>query len=183
MFGRYLSSCFLARARSRFHYSLRYRLPSVARAQTGRSIANAVSQSFKNMKMKFNKLYFLAFLLLMAIETLIAIYFKDGFIRHTFGDYLVVILLYCCIKSFITGKTFQIALLVLIISYAIELLQLSNFLEFLHLQNNSIAKIVLGSTFSFGDLLAYTLGIISILLLEMMLNKPLEFKLFLNPIK
>ena len=118
------------------------------------------------MKIKFNKLYFIVFLVLLAIETLIAIYLKDGFIRHTFGDYLVVILLYCFLKSFIRGKSFHIAFAVLIISYSIEFLQLTNFLQLFNLQNNSLAKIILGSTFSISDLIAYTFGIITILIFE-----------------
>lgn len=116
--------------------------------------------------MKFNKHYFLAFLILFCIEALIAIYLKDGFIRHTFGDYLVVILLYCFLKSFIKDKSFHIALAVFIISYAIEFLQLFKLLELLNLQKNSVANIVLGSTFHVSDLIAYTLGIITILIFE-----------------
>jgi hypothetical protein len=118
------------------------------------------------MKIRFNKYYFGAFIALLAIETLIAIYLKNGFIRHTVGDFLVVILLYCFFKSFIMGKSIQVALAVFIISYAIEFLQLTNFLEVLHLQDNSIANIVLGSTFHISDLVAYTLGIITILIFE-----------------
>jgi len=115
---------------------------------------------------KFNKNYFLVFVLLFAIEIYIAIFLKDGFIRHTFGDYLVIILLYCFLKSFIRGKSFQTALAVLIISYVTEFLQLINLLELVNLQDNSFAKIVLGSTFSISDLIAYTFGIITILIFE-----------------
>ena len=118
------------------------------------------------MKFKFNYTYFIAFLILFVIEALIAIYLKDGFIRHTFGDFLVVILLYCFFKSFIKDKSYHIALAVFIISYTVEFLQLFNFLEFLHLQHNAIAKIVLGSTFHISDLVAYTMGIITILIFE-----------------
>ncbi|MEZ4791920.1 MAG: DUF2809 domain-containing protein [Gelidibacter sp.] len=118
------------------------------------------------MKLKLNPYYLIAFVILLCIETLIAIFLKDGFIRHTFGDYLVVILLYCFLKSFIKGKAFEIALAVFIISYVIEFMQLFNLLELLNLQNSSIAKIVLGSTFSISDLVAYTLGIITILIFQ-----------------
>jgi hypothetical protein len=118
------------------------------------------------MKLKFNKYYFITFLILFCTEALIAIYLKDGFLRHTFGDYLVVILLYCFFKSFINGKSFQVALAVLILSYLIEFFQGINLLEVLNLQNNHIARIVLGSTFSIIDLIAYTFGIITILIFE-----------------
>lgn len=131
-------------------------------------IQNSWEKKLKSnrMKLKFKSYYFIAFILLFIIEALIAKYLKDGFIRHTFGDFLVVILLYCFLKSFLNYKSYQVALVVFIISFLIEFLQLTNFLELLHLEQNKLAKIVLGSTFSISDLVAYTLGIISILIFE-----------------
>ncbi|MEZ4802136.1 MAG: DUF2809 domain-containing protein [Gelidibacter sp.] len=116
--------------------------------------------------MKFNKNYFIFFVLLLITEALIAIYLKDGFIRHTFGDFLVVILMYCFVKSFFDLKPMVVAIGVLIFSFAIEFLQLTNFLKYFNLENNHIAKIILGSTFHISDLVAYTLGILFVLLVE-----------------
>ena len=116
--------------------------------------------------MKFNKTYFFIFILLFLIEVCIAYFLKSGFIRHTFGDFLVVILLYCLIKSFINLKPISMALIVLIISFAIEFLQLTTFLEMLNLQDNMYAKLVLGNTFHFSDLVAYTAGVITIIGIE-----------------
>ena len=118
------------------------------------------------MKFKLNKKYLIASILLFVVEALIAIFLKDGFIRHTFGDYLVVILLYCMFKSCIKTKPFYIAIAVLIIAYGIEFLQCTNLLAFLNLQNSTLAKLILGSTFSISDLIAYTLGVITILIFE-----------------
>ncbi|MFC4721516.1 DUF2809 domain-containing protein [Geojedonia litorea] len=118
------------------------------------------------MNLKFNKVYFIVFLMLLAIEVIIAAFLKDGFIRHTLGDYLVVILMYCFFKSFIPAKPFYIATTVLVIAFVIEFLQLYELLSVLELQDNRIAKLVLGSTFHYGDLMAYTLGIMSVLLIE-----------------
>lgn len=78
----------------------------------------------------------------------------------------MVILLYCIFKSFIKAKSIYVALAVLIIAFIIEFLQMVNLLEYLNLQNSTIAKLVLGSTFQIGDLIAYTLGIISVLIIE-----------------
>lgn len=123
------------------------------------------------MKLQYNKTYLIASIILFIVEVFIAIFLKDGFIRHTFGDYLAVILLYCMFKSCVTTKPFYIAIVVLIISYGIEFLQLTNFLEMINLDNNKLAKIILGSTFSFSDLIAYTLGFISILIFEFQTQK------------
>lgn len=116
--------------------------------------------------MTFNKKYFLLFIILFLIEFAIAYFLKDGFIRHTFGDFLVVIMLYCLFRSFLNIKPKPTALLVLIIAFVIEFLQLTNFLEILGLENNIYAKIILGSTFQITDLIAYSLGIITVLIIE-----------------
>lgn len=121
--------------------------------------------------MKFNKHYFLLFLFVFSIEVCIAYFLKTGFIRHTFGDFLVVILLYCFLKSFLNIKPITMALLVLIISFTIEFLQLTPFLEWLNLHNNTLAKTVLGSTFHISDLVAYTLGVITIIIAESKLKQ------------
>jgi hypothetical protein len=108
---------------------------------------------------------------LLIIEGLIAMYLKSGFIRHTFGDFLVVILMYCFFKSFIPDNHFKIALSVLAFAFIIEFLQLVNILSMLNLQNNHLIKLILGSTFQISDLVAYTLGIITVLIAEFKLYK------------
>ena len=118
------------------------------------------------MRFKFNKTYFISFAVLLIIEATIAIFLKEGFIRHTFGDFLVVILMYCFLKSFWNANAMKVALTVLAISFLVEFLQLFQLLKFLHLEHNQVAKLVLGSTFQISDLIAYTIGIIVILIME-----------------
>ena len=119
------------------------------------------------MKLQFNKTYFMLTILLFIIEVCIATFLKTGFIRHTVGDYLVVILMYCFFKSFIKGNHLRITISVLVFSFAIEFLQLANILKPLNLQNSQAAKLILGSTFNFSDLVAYTLGIITVIIVEL----------------
>ena len=117
-------------------------------------------------KFKFNKFYFFAFLLVLFAEIGIATFIKKGFIRSTFGDYLVVILIYCFVKSFVISKPFYVAIGVLIFAFVVEFMQLSNILVPLKLENNILAKTILGSTFHITDLVAYILGIATILIAE-----------------
>lgn len=119
------------------------------------------------MKLQFNKHYFIIFIFLFMIEALIAIFLKAGFIRHTFGDYLVVILLYCFFKSFMNARPIYIAIVVLLIAFVIEFSQHFNVLSLFNLQQNTIAKIIFGSTFQVSDLVAYTLGITTVILIEL----------------
>jgi len=122
------------------------------------------------MKLHFNRIYFLGFVILFIIEGFIAYFLKTGFIRHTFGDFLIVILLYCFAKSFINAKPIPVALAVLLFAFIIEFLQLGNLLEHLNLQDNTFAILILGSTFHVSDLIAYTLGIVTVLIFELKLK-------------
>ncbi|WP_430466607.1 DUF2809 domain-containing protein [Winogradskyella ouciana] len=118
------------------------------------------------MKLQFNKNYLVLAHSLFLIELAIAFIIKTGFIRYTFGDYLVVILLYAIFRGCTNLSVRASALVVLLIAYSIELLQLTPFLTYFNLQDSVAAKLILGSTFQFSDLVAYTLGIISVLIIE-----------------
>lgn len=123
------------------------------------------------MKLKFNKTYALITLLLFLTEVCIAVYLKTGFIRHTVGDFLVVILMYSFFKIFIEDNHFKIAISVLAFAFVIEFLQLTNYLNLFNLQDNYFAKLILGSSFHASDLVAYTLGIITVIALEYKIYK------------
>ncbi len=116
--------------------------------------------------MKFNLRSFIIFLLLFAIEVCIALFLKRGFIRFVFGDFMVVIMLFYFLKSFVETKPLLIAIVVLLFAFIIEFLQLSSLLTVLNLKQHKLASLILGNTFEVTDLAAYTLGIISILIIE-----------------
>ena len=118
------------------------------------------------MKIRFQPYYFLAFLILFITEVLIAVFLKDGFIRFTVGDFLVVILLYCFFGSFLKIKSLHNAIGTLAIAFGIEFLQLANILTYLNLNTNKWVNLIMGNHFSIQDLLAYTLGVIFIYLID-----------------
>ena len=124
-------------------------------------------------KMTFNLKYFLIFIILFLSEIFIAKY-TTGFIRHTFGDYLCVILIYTFIKSFVKISDLKTASIVLLIAYTVEFLQLTNLQNFYPNEYANTLKLVLGTSFSIGDLVAYTLGIITTLIIEYKLEKRYE---------
>ena len=125
--------------------------------------------------MKFSLKNFLVFAFLLLLE--IAIAQTSGFIRHTFGDFLVVILLFYLVKTFFNLSNKTVVISVLMFAYILEFLQLTPLLEFLGLENNRLAIIIFGATFSIGDLIAYTLGVGTILLLEKILTHKLSSNL------
>lgn len=110
--------------------------------------------------------YLLGFLGLFILEIFIAIYVKDNFIRPYLGDFLVVILLYCFLMGVTKVSVEKGLLIVFIFSFTVEFFQMINIVKVLQYQPPNIVMIFLGSSFSFWDLLAYTLGILSCLGLE-----------------
>ncbi|MEO8174345.1 MAG: DUF2809 domain-containing protein [Sediminibacterium sp.] len=115
---------------------------------------------------RFNKSYFLLTVLLFFTEVLIAVYVRDNFVRPYVGDYLVVILIYCFGMSFIASPVWKVALAPLIFSYTIETLQYCDLVGILGLRHSRIANIIIGNSFAWADILAYTLGIITVLGVE-----------------
>jgi hypothetical protein len=114
----------------------------------------------------FNKKFFILTLVLFVIEVLIALYVRDNFVRPYVGDYLVVMLIYCAVRTFIKAPVIKVAIGVLLFSSLIELLQYFRLVDRLGLQDNIVAKTVIGYGFEWKDILAYTLGILTVLILE-----------------
>lgn len=121
--------------------------------------------------MTFRFKFFLFALFLFIIEVFIALYVHDRLIRPYGGDYLVVILIYCAVKSFIKAAPLKIAIGVLLFSYCVEILQYFHIVDRLGLSGNKIARIVIGYGFEWMDLLAYTFGISTVLFLERLSRK------------
>lgn len=115
--------------------------------------------------MYFNKKYFLAFIVILLIEILIATY-ATGFLRHTIGDVLAVILLYCFIKNFLTVSITKTLIIVLVISFSIEFLQLTNLQDIYPERMEKYLRIILGNSFDVGDLLTYCIGALLIFIFE-----------------
>lgn len=118
------------------------------------------------MKLSFQKNYFILTILLFLIEVLIALFVHDTFIRPYLGDVIVVILIYCFIQSFIKLPVLKVALFVLLFSFTIEFLQYLNIVQKLGLENSKVAQTVIGTSFSWIDLLTYILGIAIVIIVE-----------------
>lgn len=118
------------------------------------------------IKFRFDLKSFLCFLLIFVIEVIIALFVKDNIIRPYGGDVLVVILMYYFFKTFVKMNPLPLAIGVLFFAYAVEIGQYFNLVEVLNMQNNRIMRIVIGSSFSWGDMFCYTLGAIICLFLD-----------------
>jgi len=122
--------------------------------------------SIMENKLTFQKGYFIITVVLFLIEVFIALYVRDAFVRPYFGDFLVVILIYCFLKSFWDEKPLRVGILTLLFSYAIEIGQHFQLVKLLGLDHSEVARVVIGTGFDWGDMLAYTLGILVVLIFE-----------------
>ncbi len=118
----------------------------------------------------FNRCYFVLATVLFLTEVFIALYVRDDFIRPFFGDYLVVILIYACVRTFFKIQVWLTCLGVLIFSYLIEALQYYNLVGLLGLQDSVVANVIIGNSFSWVDIWWYTLGILTVFALEKLLR-------------
>lgn len=103
---------------------------------------------------------------LFIIEILIALFVRDHFVRPYVGDYLVVILIYCAVRTFFNTSIITTSIGVLLFSYLVEILQYFHIVDKLGLEKNIVAKTVIGDGFDWIDLVVYTLGITTVLAIE-----------------
>lgn len=122
----------------------------------------------------FDRKYFFLAVALFIIEVLIALYLHDRIIRPYVGDFLVVFLIYCAVRTFLKASALKVAIGVLFFSYLVEALQYFKIVELLHLQHNEVAGTVTGNSFDWIDLLLYTLGIVTVLTIEKVTTKAIK---------
>ncbi|MBD2463236.1 DUF2809 domain-containing protein [Oscillatoria sp. FACHB-1407] len=116
--------------------------------------------------MKFNPHAFCWFLILFALEVAIALFIKDRLIRPLVGDVLVILLIFYGMRSLFPVPTMRLAIGTLIFAWAIEIAQYFRFVERLGLADNPIARVALGTTFDWFDVVAYAIGAIVVVLIE-----------------
>lgn len=118
------------------------------------------------MKWRVSWNYLAWSLLLIGVEIFIGARMHDRIIRPYGGDYLVVILLYCLVRSFVEMPVLTTAVSVLIFSYLVEVSQYFHLADHLGLRVPSLARTLLGTYFTWIDMGVYTLGIMTVLAAE-----------------
>lgn len=101
--------------------------------------------------------YLVAAAFLFLIEIAIAL-FANGFLRHTVGDVLVVMLLYCIVRGATPLASLPAAALCLAFACAVEAAQGFGLFAALGLHREPLAKTVVGATFDPLDIGAYFAG-------------------------
>lgn len=116
--------------------------------------------------MKFRVRNIIIAVTLFILEALIAFYVHDRIIRPYVGDILVVPLVYFVICSLV-GRTYKYLWAgVFLFAAAVEILQYFQIVRLLNLEHCRAARIILGSTFDWKDLLCYGAGALLLLCYE-----------------
>ena len=102
--------------------------------------------------------YAVLFLILLGIETGIALYVHDRVIRPYVGDMLVVVLLYFFVRIFVPRGIRLLPLWIFLFAAAVEVAQYFDFAKLLGLNGNPVMRIILGSTFDLMDIACYGAG-------------------------
>ena len=112
--------------------------------------------------------YLIAALVIFMAEVLIGLYVHDDLVRPWGGDVLVVVLLYCLVRGVTRLNVLAAASAVLVFSWFAEGLQYLQIVRILRLEDDAIARTIIGTTFSWLDIVAYTLGIVFVVGVEEM---------------
>lgn len=124
--------------------------------------------------LRFHWQSFVAFVILFLVEVCIALFVDDKIIRPYGGDFLVVIMIYYFLKSFVKTKVNYLLLFVLLFAYTIEIGQLFDMVALLGVEDIKVMRVVLGTSFSWGDMIAYTLGVFTCCLIEKINSKEVK---------
>lgn len=117
----------------------------------------------------------LAAIAVLVIELMIAIWaVPGGFVRGSFGDVLAVVFLYHAIQAIFMTRPAFVAACAFAFSCGLEALQYLNFADFLGLAPRSALRTLLGSTFSFGDILMYFVGTVLVFTIDLLLDNRLQ---------
>ncbi|HEV9038129.1 MAG TPA: DUF2809 domain-containing protein [Puia sp.] len=117
--------------------------------------------------LRFNRIYFLLTVVLIGVESFIGLCMHDPIIRPYVGDVLIVVLLYCLIRSWWDLPVVPLALGVLVFAYGEETLQYFHFADRLGFTRPSLMRTLIGTWFSWVDMGCYTIGIGMVLAAEM----------------
>ena len=120
---------------------------------------------------KNRSFYIISALILLAIECLIALFVHDRIVRPYIGDLLVVILIYMTVRSFIPEGIKMLPLYVFIFAVIVEILQFFDVVSMLKVSDNAAARTIIGTSFSWTDIIMYAAGCLTTWILQAFINK------------
>ena len=115
-------------------------------------------------------MYASLFLSLFVLELLIGLFVHDSFIRPYVGDMLIVIMIWALIRIIIPGRAVWLSGAIFIFALLVELSQIIPLADLLKIENKLI-RIIMGTSFSVGDILAYLAGCVITFCVDLLVLK------------
>lgn len=115
--------------------------------------------------------YAAAAAVLLIVEVIIALFVSDNFIRPYGGDILVTALLCCLVQAVCPKRIPLLPLWVLIFSILVETAQYFDVVTLIGLDHIAFFRILIGTSFSFLDIVCYAVGCLLFCLVETALIK------------
>lgn len=115
-------------------------------------------------------IFLIVFVVLVAVEFIIGLYVHDSFIRPYFGDVLIVIVLYAFVRIFFPDRFCWLSAAVFVFAVLVEFSQMLPLCDVLGIQNRFL-RVLMGTSFAWGDILAYAAGIIPCAVFDILLYR------------
>lgn len=115
--------------------------------------------------------YLCAFLVLLAVEVVIALFVTGGIVRGYLGDVLVVVVVYCFVRTFVRNEARLLPLWIFLFAVAVELVQYADLAGRLGIDQRSAAGVIVGSVFDPADVVCYFVGCAGIAVFEAVLRR------------
>ena len=110
-------------------------------------------------------IFALCALVLLAVEILIGLFVHDSFVRPYLGDTLVVILIWCVVRTVILDKFAWLSCAVFLFAVLVEISQIFPLCDVLGIENRLI-RTLMGTSFAWGDIVAYFAGCLGTLVID-----------------
>lgn len=112
-----------------------------------------------NKKTKLRFIFIALFVLLFAVETLIALFVHDDFVRPYVGDMIVTVVVWSFARIIFPDKFKLMSIYVMIFSIMVEVGQYFHYTELLGI-TNPILVTMMGTSFAWADISCYAVGCI-----------------------
>ena len=106
-------------------------------------------------------LYAIIFITLLCVELCIALFVRDDFVRPYIGDVLVTVLLCCLCRIAVPNGVPALPVYVFLFAALVEAAQYIDVVKLLGWEDNAILSTLIGSTFSWADILCYGVGCVA----------------------
>lgn len=114
----------------------------------------------------------IAFLIFLMVEILIGKY-ASGWLRNSFGDVIVILLLYSLVRIFTDRLERTLPLVLFGFACFVELMQYFDICGILGIPKDSLLAVIIGTTGLWGDVLCYGAGAL-LLYVWLILKKSIE---------